>query len=734
MEGLHNYSLLYTKVGNWWYLPELNILVTFDGFGRIVSTKAFDHFCQKTINFFISHPGRFISRQELKLQIWGHPEVSDQQLIAVIATLQQRFFNEGSSEVYLQTIAKTGYRFIAALSQSKLPDEIASWLNTSITNQLSGQKQAISQHRWLAASLCLIFVICSFAMLKFSLSAAKNIEQPTVAKFQQVTNLPGLELYPAISPDGQWLTYLYMDKSGLKENLQLRNLQNGDTTILFDKDEFFTDSAWRPDGKAIVYLVGTYHQDFELRLLELSPERKDQLLFTVPAGTEMGRMNWSPDGKSLIYPQQITDQLQTSLWLYDLKTGKREQLTVLPSSGWMDYGPVFSHDSQTVAFLRRYNDKKTELWLLDMPSRETRLLYTLTGEAPGSVDWINHGTELLLPHSDRSLLVIDADSGRENFKILTEQQALGIRVNGQRVFAEVGEFRRSWIEKQQNPLAKQQPLHQNLTTEKVLATSRTIFNIELNPNPDGPIAVNTNRSGSRQVWFYYPDGRQIQLSNFELDKRITGMAFSPAGTELLVAFDNQLWLLSEHKSPLQLLKAGQSGQAPSWSADGRTIYFVDTVQGRNKVAQIDARSLSQSLLALDYFQQSPDGQYQVFRQHNAQPYQLKFVSTGEVLDLPLPLDSTHFPYLVLAKQHLYFLDWQDDQNIFIQAFNLATKNTIKTGIRMTHSNYHFAVSADEQYFFLPTGTYGDMDIMQLQLSDVLQQQLFHPASRPESTH
>lgn len=155
---------------------------------------------------------------------------------------------------------------------------------------------------------------------------------------------------------------------------------------------------------------------------------------------------------------------------------------------------------------------------------------------------------------------------------------------------------------------------------------------------------------------------------------------------------------------------------------------------RNKVAQIDARSLSQSLLALDYFQQSPDGQYHVFRQHNAQPYQLKFVSTGEVLDLPLPLDSTHFPYLVLAKQHLYFLDWQDDQNIFIQAFNLATKNTIKTGIRMTHSNYHFAVSADEQYFYLPTGTYGDMDIMQLQLSDVLQQQLFHPASRPESTH
>jgi Tol biopolymer transport system component/DNA-binding winged helix-turn-helix (wHTH) protein len=727
-------TVLYTKVGNWWYLPELKILVTYNTSGQIVSTATLDPFCQKTINFFISHPGRFISRQELVLQIWGHSDVSEQQLIAVINTLQRCFFNQASSEVYLQTIAKTGYRFIAALSQSQLPNEIASWLQHSVTNQLSSDKQASLPKRWLAATLGLAFVICSLVSLRFSSSVAKNSELPDVAKFHQVTNQPGLELYPAISPDGQWLTYLHMDKNGQKENLQLRNLQNGDTSILFEKDGFYADATWRPDSKAIIYMVGAYHQDYELRLLELTPERKDQLLFTIPASTKMGRMNWSPDGTSLIYPQQTPDKLQTSLWLYDLKTAKREQLTVLPSSGWLDYAPVFSKNSQTVAFLRNYNDNKTELWVLDLPSRETRLLYTLTGDAPGSVDWLNQDTELLLPHSDRSLLVIDAESGRENLKIFTEQQALGIRVNGQRVFAEAGEFRHSWIEKQLNPLVQQQPLDQSLTTEKELATSRTIFNIELNPNPAGPIAVNTNRSGSRQVWLYYPDGRQIQLSNFKLDKRITAMAFSPAGTELLVAFDNQLWLLSEHQAARQLLKPGQSGQVPSWSADGRFIYFINTMQGRNQVIQTDASSFYQQPLALDFFQLSQDGQYQVFRQHNAQPYQLKFVHTGEVLELPLPVYSSNFPYLVLAKKHLYFLDWQDDQHIFIQAFNLTTKKLIKTGIRMTHSNYKFTLSADEQYFYLPTGTYGEMDIVQLQFSEVLQQQLFDPASRPESAH
>lgn len=340
----------------------------------------------------------------------------------------------------------------------------------------------------------------------------------------------------------------------------------------------------------------------------------------------------------------------------------------------------------------------------------------------------------MLPHSDRSLLVIDAKTGKENFKIFTEQQALGIRVNKQRIFAEIGEFRHSWIEKQQNPLVMQRPLDQNLTAEKVLATSRTIFNIELNPKADGPIAVNTNRSGSRQVWFYYPDGRQIQLSNFKLDKRITAMAFSPAGSELLVAFDNQLWLLSEHMTPRQLLKPGQSGQGPSWSADGRFIYFINTIQGRNQVVQIDARSFYQQQVTLDFLRQSLDGQYQVFRQHNAQHYQLKLIATGEVMDLPLPLDSSHFPYVVLAKQHLYFLNWQDDQHIYIQAFHLATRKLLKTGIRMTHSNYQFVVSADEQFFYLPTGTYGEMDIVQVQLSDVLQQQLFNPGRRSKPVH
>src|SRR5690606_3423066 len=111
--------------------------------------------------------------------------------------------------------------------------------------------------------------------------------------------------------------------------------------------------------------------------------------------------------------------------------------------------------------------------------------------------------------------------------------------------------------------------------------------IEASPVAGGPSAVVSRRSGLPQVWLFYEDGRQEQVTFFQKNERFRNLSFSPDGTNLLVQLTNEIWLIRKEAEPLQV--AGGQGTVvgvPSWSANGEQIFYAESNQGRWQVVAI----------------------------------------------------------------------------------------------------------------------------------------------------
>jgi hypothetical protein len=126
---------------------------------------------------------------------------------------------------------------------------------------------------------------------------------------------------------------------------------------------------------------------------------------------------------------------------------------------------------------------------------------------------------------------------------------------------------------------------------------------------------------------------------------------------------------------------------------------------------------------LDFMQQSPDGQYQVVRQHNAEPFRLRFVRTGEEFELPFAFNQHEYPVMVLGKNHLYFAEQKDKYQAFIKVFDLETQQVTETGLWMAADAKHFSLSADEEWLYLPKSVVGETDIAELLLASSSNAQL-----------
>lgn len=110
--------------------------------------------------------------------------------------------------------------------------------------------------------------------------------------------------------------------------------------------------------------------------------------------------------------------------------------------------------------------------------------------------------------------------------------------------------------------------------------------------PDGRIAFISDRSGSREIWIANGDGSdQVQVTHFN-GPQLDHLQWSPDGRSL--AFDGQpygnsdIFTLSCDSRAMHCGKPERvvSGEAPSWSANGKLIYFASNRSGDQQIWKI----------------------------------------------------------------------------------------------------------------------------------------------------
>lgn len=143
---------------------------------------------------------------------------------------------------------------------------------------------------------------------------------------EQLIVLPGLQKYPAWSPDGLKLAF----SSGYRESgdqiieqLWLMDLANKVPVKIVDNGHSNINPAWSPDGKRIAYSSDA-NGSLDIWLYELDAKQSKPL-------THDGAMEadpvWRPDGTGLVYLS--TREGPMGLWEIDLASQQEKKLLVL---------------------------------------------------------------------------------------------------------------------------------------------------------------------------------------------------------------------------------------------------------------------------------------------------------------------------------------------------------------------------------------------------------------------
>ncbi len=208
---------------------------------------------------------------------------------------------------------------------------------------------------------------------------------------------------------------------------------------------------------------------------------------------------------------------------------------------------------------------------------------------------------------------------------------------------------------------------------------------------------------------------KYRLVILEDDYLTGGVDFSPKGDTLIANVGNALWLFDANNKPKKILEQDHAIQEPSWSYDGKYINYISRSNGRWKLYKLNIQTLTSEHVRddIDFYRESSNGHYVVFKESFNEEYKVKYNGTEQVDTINVLDGGVAHPNFVLRNNYIYFSSRKDSNNINLMAFDLKTKELKDTGLVTSLELMRISVSLDEYYVYMPVGEYGDMDIAEI---------------------
>jgi Tol biopolymer transport system component len=234
----------------------------------------------------------------------------------------------------------------------------------------------------------------------------------------QLTNDPGEDTYPALSPDGKMVAFA-SDRSG-NFDIFLVDFRGGDLHRLTYDSADDTQPAWSPDGSQIVF-VSKRDGNNELYIIDAACAFQDN-----GCPDDLYRMtrsvyddlapDWSPDGQRIAFMTGRDGNLE----IYHAKTDGLDIVRLTDNPG-VDGFPTWSPDSTTIAF-HSEREGNFDIYARTLDGNQEWRLTTTEGEdrAP---DWF--GDNILYMSSD----------GRRFRIFLIQAPGISPRIEPQRVWS-----------------------------------------------------------------------------------------------------------------------------------------------------------------------------------------------------------------------------------------------------------------------------------------------------------
>ena len=571
----------------------------------------------------LQRPGEVVTREELQKDLWPADTFVDfeQGLNNAMKRLRAALDDAAESPHFIETLPRRGYRFIGQVERAEQANSSGS--QTSV----NGQKDGIAGRGWKTGIAVGSVILLIASGLLFSslarhwlISLFTHQSQPQLLEAVPLTALPGQEISPSFSPDGSQVAFGWDgETNGAGFDLYVKVIGTDKPLRLTNHPATWLGVAWSPDGRNIaVHRVSTEDAGIFLVPALGGPERKLASTNNPLLGRPGATISWSPDGKQLAFADFSPFVSHSpQLFLLSLDTLERKQIAT-----GCEYAlePGFSPRGDSLAYLCIRDDGDFSLNLLELQGGKNQRLF----DGPQGIEgptWTPDGERIIFSTSSPYTRFASGElwqitPGRTESP---EKVPVGHDVSSP-VVSSSGK-RLAYVQSRINGNIWRVDLDGAKVHARILVTS-TREQYDPFISPDGRrVVFSSNRSGTNEIWVCDSDGGNAQQMT-SLGAGMTGTPrWSSDGNQ--IAFDSRaggeanVYVMDANGGVPRKLETGtRMNSLPSWSHDGRWIYFASGLTHPSltvwRVAATGGRAVQLTKTASSMPIESPDGQYVYF--------------------------------------------------------------------------------------------------------------------------
>lgn len=607
---------------------------------RALGPRAFD-----LLIYLITQRGRVVDKQELFEQVWKETFVTDNALTKAVKEIRRALGDDTDAPRYIETVPRRGYRFIAELLEAAsanpaapladaLPALLApppgaadetvtpkakafapSALMSEAVEPAAPSRLTLSLSKGAAATLALI-AVAALALLGWRLLAKPDRRDGSPGlKPTQVTAWPGLDIHPALAPDGRAIAYS-SDHSGAFE-IYVKPLAPGSREIQITADgEQNFEPAWSPDGQYLAYHSMNRHG------VCVVPASGGKVRPLTPFGS---RPAWSPDGKLIAFQSYAVTDLganaspampPSTIWVVPAQGGEPTPLTQVGNPAGGHGRPSWSPDGKRLAFCASDFSARS-VWTVSSQGDDLKPIVRSMGYDP-----------IYAP--DGTGIYYGYESGLYKIRLSADGQPLGEPI--ELVGPSPSRLRYFTLSADGKRIA----YTSLLITSNIWSVSMSPLTHEANA---APMSLTQDRSFRNLFPAWSPDGKKIAFHSWK------------AGAV------SNIWLVdAEGHNATQITTEG--GAYPSWFPDGERIAFLSSRQGKQAAWMINLKTGQEKSL-VDFTEQgafmrlSPDGKW----------IALNSSKNGAINTAVMPVEGGEAKLLTFDKELMGFACWSPDSKL-----------------------------------------------------------------------
>jgi Tol biopolymer transport system component/DNA-binding winged helix-turn-helix (wHTH) protein len=658
------------------------------------------------LSVFVENYGRLLGKDELMKKIWADSFVEEGNLTFNIRQLRIALGDDAQRPIYIKTVPRHGYRFIAAVKEivesdapiiveEKSPaidsatdiEEIPTIENIEKKPKSFAELDKKHNSRWfskpylpIAALIILLITSLASALIWSRNQTNSQMNAPILEaefKSEQLTNAGGV--YRAvISPDGKRMAYL--NEIGNRTGIWLKQFETGESTqIVQDTDDAYYGLAFSNDNQELYFSRGP--KTDEARKIDVY---RVSVLGGVPkevVSRVEGLFSLSPDDRQISFVRcSRQEQDFCSLFIAEVNSKNETKLLTRPRPILMRDNQ-FSPDGKSIAVAAgqsRTSSSEFGLIEVDVATKTEREITDHKFSSIKYLRWLPDQSAILLTGFEppnNSVKIFKVSTKTDEIKVLTGDssityECISLDKEAKRLVTTqiAGNFK-LWLAAAVEPNAAK-PISQ-AAEAMYFGQSVMIF------SPSGKKILYASAADvNQQIWIMNADGtNQRQLTS----SRGTNWQprFAPDESYVLFAStrtgEAQIWRMNIDGTDQTQISEDAGSRPILVSSDGRTIYYESPKTSNLKKISIGDDGKSTSTIVSDerMFQPeiSPDEKTVAYfsRQPN-QPFQIALMSLadGKILKYFSIADEKSLPVKIVWSpdgQFLFYLCEGDKKNV-----------------------------------------------------------------------